>query len=257
VGKVGVAMQTPRPLPAYQRPLRGKRVASVFLSYTRDDMRLARKIARLLWQSNIEVAMYNPRDPWEDPMEHMYSLAAKPTCVIWFANYRAPTNWIKPELETAAAYQTPILKLNSISELPSLIAAVRCSDFSSDVSHDFKVDDLPKVDGSADSEWRLTEKLFHRQISEGESSEFIGRLNWYSRLESDTDFGNAMIGLTLGCGPPMLAIFTLIAAIIVAFFSKEIALLLSGVSVLLLLITPLTWKVASKFFKPSSWRGHV
>jgi len=250
-------MQTQRHPPAHERPLRGKRVASVFLSYTRNDLRLARKIARLLWQANIKVAMYNPRDAWEDPMERMYSLAAKPTCVIWFANNRAPTHWILPELEIAAEHETPILKLTSISELPALIAAIRCSDFSADVSRDFKLEDLPKADGTADSEWRLTEKLFHRQISEGDGSKFIGRLNWFARLELDTNSAKAATALILCLGPPMLAFYTLIAAIIVAFFSKATALILSGIAVLLLLITPLTWKMAGKFTKPASWRDHI
>jgi hypothetical protein len=250
-------MHTQRHPPFNERPLRGKRIASVFVSYTRDDMRLARKIARLLWQSKIEVAMYNPRAPWDDPMEHMYSLAAKPTCVIWFANNRTPTRWIMPELEIAAEHGTPILKLNSIAELPALVNAIRCSDFSADVSRYFKVGDLPKADGTADSEWRLTEKLFQRQISDGDKSKFIGRLNWYARLELDTNSANAAIVLILCLGPPMLALYTLVAAIIVAFFSMAIALVLSGIAVLLLLITPLTWKVASKFTKPSSWRDHV
>jgi hypothetical protein len=243
--------------PPYERPLRGKRVASVFLSYTRGDMRLARKVARLLWQSNIEVAMYNPRDPWEDPMERMYVLAAKPTCVIWFENNRAPSRWIMPELEIAAENQTPILKLKSISELSALIDAVRCKDFSADVSTQFKRDDLPKVDGSAEAEWRLTEKLFYRQVEDGDGSKFIGHLNWFARLESDTNSANAIIVLALCLGPPMLAFYTLVAAIIAAFFSKIFALTLCGVAAVLLLITPLTWKAASKYSKPSSWRDHV
>lgn len=243
--------------PTHERPLRGKRIASVFLSYTRDDLRPARKIARLLWQSNIEVAMYNPRDPWEDPMERMYSLAAKPTCVIWFENNRAPSRWIMPELELAAEYETPILKLKSISELSELIDAVKCRDFSADVSRHFKRDDLPKADGSAEAEWRLTEKLFYRQIEAGDGSEFIGRLNWFARLESDTNSGNAIIVIALCFGPPMLAFYTLVAAIIAAFFSKNFALTLCGIAAFLILITPLTWKAASKYSKPSSWRDHV
>ena len=227
------------------------------MSYTRADMRLARKIARLLWQSNIEVAMYNPREPWEDPMERMYSLAAKRTCVIWFANNRDPTDWIMPELEIAAEHGTPILKLNSIAELPAVVASVRSGDYSADVSGTFKLEDLPKADGSADAEWRLTEKLFHRQIRDGDESRFIGRLNWYARLESETNSGYAIIVLALCFGPPMLALYVLVAAIIVASFSTTIALVLAGTALLLLSITPLTWRAASKFFKPVSWRNHV
>lgn len=250
-------MLPPKYPAAHERPLRCKEVANIFLSYTRPDLRKARKVARLLWQAGIRVAMYNPRDPWDDPMERMYSIAAGVTCVIWFANDRQPTDWILPELERAASRKIPILKIDSVADLSEVISALRRGDFSQDKSSSFLLSDLETANGTAESEWILTERLFHRQLAKGEESDFIGRLNWFARLESETNAANFAIGAALFIGPPVLTVLLLITAGLVSFFSGAFALTLLLAALILLLATPMLWKLASRFSKPVTWRDHV
>ncbi|MEC5399848.1 hypothetical protein [Uliginosibacterium sp. H1] len=236
----------------HERPTRKPAIATVFLSYTRPDVLKARKIARRLWQSDIAVAMYNPHEPWDDPIHEMHALAASSTCVVWFSNGRPPTDWILPELERAASCEVPVLDLASIADLPGVIDAIRARDWRRNVADRFHPGPLPQPDGTVAGDLKQLEALFHRQA--GERSDFIREHAKLARMESDADEGNRALSVALTCAPIAACMVLLLATLIALFFSVSVAGVLFGLMLACAAVTPRIWRWANRYDGKTSLR---
>jgi hypothetical protein len=193
-------------------------VAEVFLSYSRSDLKIARKVSRLLWQQGILVEMYNPRALWDDPLREMFQRIPGKDCVVWLSNGHRPTDWILPELERAAQESVPILELRSIGELGVVVKAIKERDWSANISPSFLRDDLPEFDGSLESEKDQMEALFDRQIRAGDGSDYIGRLHWFAREESDENTNRAILFAAILIIPWIVSLLMLLIAGLSLFF---------------------------------------
>ncbi|MDQ8021825.1 MAG: hypothetical protein REI94_08305 [Moraxellaceae bacterium] len=239
----------------HERPTRRPAIARVFLSYTRLDLRKARKIARRLWQSDVAVAMYNPHEPWDDPIREMHALAASSTCVVWFSNGRPPTDWILPELERAASCEVPVLDLASVTDLSGVIDAIRAGDWRRNVADRFHPGPLPEPDGTVAGDLKKLEALFYRQA--GERGEFIEKHAKLARMESNADDDNRTLSLFFTCAPIAVCVVLLLLALIALFFSMSVAGLLLGLTLACVAITPRIWRYANRFDGKTSLRHRL
>ncbi len=232
-------------------------VARVFLSYARPDMKLARKIARLFWQRGIEVDMYNPRDPWEDPLREMYLRIPGKDCVVWLSNGRTPSDWIAPELERAAEQSVPVLNLGSIAELRSVSKAIKEGDWRGDIAAQFLRDDLPELEGGLESEKNHMEKLFDRQVDAGEGSEYIGRLAWFGREEEDENAKRALLFAALVIMPWGCSLVLLMLAGLSMLFWAEVAKWFFLCALACCLVGVGAWRWVSRRARFVTYRNHV
>ncbi|MPR36732.1 hypothetical protein [Salmonirosea aquatica] len=121
---IACMIQIPKSMNKVEREWKEKRKNAptniVFIAYREIDIELALNVERTLKEFEFSVFMWNPFDPFQDPIDSIYDFIDASFAMIQI-NPDNESDWIKQEKELARSHRKKVIQIDSSSDLAVLI----------------------------------------------------------------------------------------------------------------------------------------